>query len=1035
MRKLFTTLFLVFIISFGLLGQERKEITGTLTAKEDGSPLPGANVVVKGTTQGTITDLAGKYSIEAIPSDVLIFSFIGYQKEEVEVGGKSVIDVSLEADVQSMEEIVVVGYGVQKKSLVTGAIAKVDKEEISKSNMARVEQALQGKTAGVSITQTSGQPGSGFTIRVRGTGSNGRSEPIFVVDGLRMAGIENINTNDIESVEVLKDAASAAIYGADGANGVVLITTKSGTKNEPRLTYEYYYGLQEIANTDFGVMNSTDYLDYRWKALTAEGKDSATVSSMIPLPGNETYSTNWLDEVINPAPVSEHYLSYQGGTENVTYNTSISYLNQDGIGGGDKANFNRLTGRFSADYKLKDWLTVGHKINYSHAERTSLPENSMFNSFMNMSILLDPLTPVTVPYDSMYFIGEDFKPLLVQDEDGEYYGISRILAGEIYNPKALLATQHDKNYEDKLFGNVYVDFRPIKGLSIKTKMDFDLAYPNWQGWTPKYYFNAEQINRNSGVYRGYSRHQTWQWGNFLNYDFSLGDHNIGVLAGAEAQNYYNINLSASGANMIREEDNFAYIGTTPDSTNLAGDWSNEVRRVSYIGRLSYNYKERYMLTSNLRSDRSSLFGPKNRVGNFPSFSVGWVVSREAFWDFDAVNFVKLRASWGQNGSTSNLSSFGYLSLITSAYKYPNSNEQLENASEPRELANPVLKWERSEQTDIGMDLGFFQNSITLSVDYYNKVTKDLLTQSTYPALYGNYNTSINAGNILNRGVEIEAGAKRSLGDFKFNLSLNAAYNYNEVTSTGEQDKLFGTTVFTDDAELTYFEEGYPAWYFSAYKTDGIFQTEEEIKNYTGFSGNKILPNAIPGDVKFVDINKDGKIDVDDRIMVGDPYPDWTFGTNLYLAYKGLDITMYWQGATGLNIVNALNRSDRVGMNKPQFYYDMAWDGEGSTNEWFRPSEVDPNGNFRMSDLLVEDGDYLRLKTLQIGYNIKAINFFSDFGIQKARLYVSGTNLLTFTKYKGLDPEIGSVAGPNAIGIDYGFYPSARVYQFGFNVTF
>lgn len=1033
--KRILTLFLLLTSSLYMLAQERT-ITGVVTASDADMPLPGATVVVKGSSVGTVTDVDGNFTIQASSDDVLVISFVGYTSVEEPVGSRDDINVVMDPDVGQLDEVVVVGYGVEKKSLITGAIAKVSNEEIEKTNTLRIEQALQGKTAGVSITQVSGQPGSGFTIRVRGTGSNGNSEPIFIVDGLRMGGIESINVNNIESVEVLKDAASAAIYGADGANGVVMITTKTGSAGEPRLTYKYYYGIQDIANADFGVMNSTDYLDYRWRALLAEGKDSTYIfNQRLPLPGNETYSTNWLDEVINPAPMEEHFLSYNGGNEKSQYSASASYLNQDGIGGGEKANFRRITARFSGDHEVKKWLNIGHKLNYTHSERTSLPENSSFNSFMNMSILLDPLTPVTVPFDSLSFIGEDFRPLLVNDGEGNYYGVSRLVTGEIFNPAALLEVQNGQSNTDKLFGSIFADISPIQGLNFRTKFDFDLAYVNYNGWSPKTYFNSDNSSLTNGTYRGYSKYQTYQWGNFINYDFSLGDHNIRILAGTEANVYQNVNLSASGSNMVNETDNFAYVGTTPDSTHIAGDGFNEIRRFSYIGRVSYNFKEKYIATFNYRTDYSTLFGPNFRAGNFPSASVGWVISREDFFNVPMIRFLKLRASWGQNGSTSNLGTFGYLSLITGVYNYANSEESLERGSEPRAIANPNLRWEVSEQIDIGVDMGFYNNKLYLTADYYSKLTKDLITQSTFATVYGNYNSSINAGNIINRGIEMELSWKDNVGMLNYNLSLNAAYNYNEVTNTGDQDKLYGTTVFTDDDNLTFFEEGYPAWYFSAYKTDGIFQTEEEIENYTGMSGNKILPNAVPGDVKFVDVNKDGKITPADRVMVGDPYPDWVVGANIYAEYKGFDLTMYIQGATGLSVVNALNRSDRLGMNRPQFYYDMAWDGEGSTNEWFRPTEIDPNGNFRMSDLLVEDADYLRIKTLQVGYNFGEINLFNDFGFKEARVYISGTNLFTLTNYKGLEPEIGAVGGPAAIGIDYGFYPSAKVYQFGFRVTF
>jgi len=1031
MRNLMTLILLLF--SGVLLGQQIT-VTGVVKSSEEDMPLPGATIVVKGTSQGVISNADGTYSISAKPEDVLVYSFVGYVSQEITVGDQTIIDVSLSTAAMDIDEVIVVGYGVEKKSLVTGAIAKVNSEEIEKSNTLRVEQAIQGKTAGVSITQVSGQPGSGFTVRVRGTGSNGNSEPIFIVDGMRMGGIEGISTSDIESVEVLKDAASAAIYGADGANGVVLITTKSGKASEPRITYKYYYGIQELSNNNFSVMDADQYLDYRWRALLAEGKDSSYISARIPLAGQQDYNTNWLDEVINPAPMKEHYLSYSGGDEKSAYNASLSYLDQDGIAGGSIVNFKRLTARLNADYKLKKWLTAGYKINYSHSSKSSAPENSTFNSLMNMAILMDPLTPVTVPYDSLYYIGADYQSLLVHNDAGEYYGVSKILSGEIYNPLALLETIHSNSYTDKAFGNMYATIQPMPGLSFTTKVDFDLAYSNWNGWSQKRYFNSEVYSESDGVYRGMGKYFTWQWGNFINYDLTSGDHSLHAMIGMEANEYTYNGLGGSGTGMIVESDAFAYISTTPDSTQLAWDGFDNIRRISYIGRISYNYKEKYMITTNFRSDRSSLFSPQYRVGNFPSVSLGWIISKEDFFNVSPISFLKLRASWGQNGSTSNLSSFSYYSLITSVYEYVNSLDQLERASEPAAIANP-LRWEVSEQADLGIDIGMMNNRLFFTFDFYNKLTKDLITESTSPLTYGNYNSSINAGNSLNRGVEMEVSYKNNIGDLHYDLSLNAAYNYNEVTNTGDQEKLYGVSIHTDDDNLTFFEEGYPAWYFKAYKTDGIFQTQEEADAYVGNNGKKIQPNAIAGDVKFVDVNQDGKISTLDRVMVGDPYPDWVFGANIYLEYKGLDLTMYLQGATGLSVVNALNRSDKVGMNKPTYYYTDAWDGEGSTNDWFRPSEIDRNGNFKMSDLLIEDADYLRIKTMQIGYNIPSIKLINDFHIQDARVYVSATNLMTWTPYRGIDPEIGAVGGASGIGIDYGFYPSARTYQIGVQLNF
>ncbi|MGD2033784.1 MAG: TonB-dependent receptor [Bacteroidales bacterium] len=1046
--KRLTTLLTCLCFTF-LLNAQEKTISGNVTAGDTNGPLPGVSIVIQGTTRGTITDTEGNFSIRASEGDVLEVSFVGYLTESITVGNETELSITLISDIMELDELVVIGYGTEKKSLVTGSISKVSEDEITSSPSLRTEQAIQGRVSGVSVSQTSGQPGAAFTVRIRGTGSNANSEPIYIVDGMRMEGIDGININDIESIEILKDAASAAIYGSQGANGVVLITTKSGVKGQTAVSYKFYYGWQEIANKKFGVLNSDDYLDYRWRALLAEGEDAASITDPegdyhLPEPGQQEYDTDWLDEAFNVAPMTEHNLTVSGGSEKSTYVFSGSYFSQDGIAGGDKANFTRYTARFNADYDLKPWLNMGNRFHYNHTKRTSLPENSVFNSYMNMAINMDPLTPVTVDsYEDLpEFVRIQAPEYVVRDDDGNYYGISEYVSGEVYNPIALQQVQHGVYTLDKLIGSVYADISPLKGLNYRTKFDIDLSYGNNDSWDQKRYFNLENDNFNNGVSRSVETWFNWQWGNILTYDTHINDHDIGVLAGMESRTENYKGVWATGRGLIKEDNNFALINTTVDSLSRSDDAITETKWLSYFGRISYKYREKYLLSAVLRVDGSSLFGPENKFGYFPSVSLGWVVSNESFWTFPFINFMKVRASWGQNGSTSNLGQFEYISLITEGYQYPNANGSIEPAAEPRSLSNPNLQWETSEQTDIGIDMAFLQNKFSLTLDYYRKITRDLLTRSAVPTLYGNYQSFVNAGDVLNTGIEAEISHKNVIGEFRYSVNFNAAYNYNEVLSTAEQDRLEGVTLFLEDGPITIFEEGHPVWYYSAYVSDGIFQTEEEIEEYANVAGIRYQPDAQPGDVKFKDINKDGAIDVNDRIDVGNPHPDWMLGLNLTFEYKQFDLGIFFQSALGHQIVNALNRSDRFGYNKPQFYYDMAWDGEGSTNEWFRPSESDPNRNFRNSDLFVEDADYLRLKNIQLGFNFAKIGFFRDAGIKNARLYVSAQNLFTVTKYKGLEPEIGAVSRdsnddiiPSSIGIDYGFYPVSRIYQVGLNVTF
>lgn len=1040
MRKIFTFLIILCITSFAY-GQTRT-ISGTIMGGDSNETLPGVSVVIQGTTTGTISDFDGKYIISANKGDILVFSYVGYLSETMEVGDASQIDMVLVPDIQDLDEVVVIGYGKQKKSLVTGSIAKISSEEIVKSPVLRAEQAIQGRTSGVTVTQSSGQPGSGFTVRVRGTGSNSGSEPIYVVDGMRMGGIESVNLNDIESIEILKDAASAAIYGAQGANGVVLITTKSGKKGDAKVNYKFYFGIQDLANKKFSVLDRNDYLDYRWRALTAEGIDNATISDPagtyhLPLPGSEGTNTNWIGEVFAPAPMVEHNLSVSGGGEKSTYVFSTSYFSQDGIAGGDKANYTRYSARFNAEHQVKEWLSIGNKITYNHSKRTSLPENNLFNNFMNRAINMDPLTQVTVDNysDLPGFVQIQQPEYVVKDGDGRYYGISNYVGGEVFNPLAASEVNNGAYLTDKILGSVNADLKPIEGLMYRTKFDFEIAYGNNNYWSPKTYFNLENDNPQNGVGSSFDKWTNWQWGNYITYDFNLQDHNFSVLGGMEARQENYRALYGFGSNMEKESPEFAFINNTVDSLSRANDAINEVKWLSYFGRINYNLHEKYLASFVLRRDGSSLYGPENQYGIFPSVSFGWVISKEDFWNIDWFNFLKYRASWGMNGSTSNLAPNQWRGLITQAYQYPNASGQLLPVSEPEVNSNPNLKWEASEQLDLGFDMAFFNNKLTFNTDYYRKITRDLLTKATDGAIYGNYNTYVNAGDVLNTGIEVELGYKYTQGDFNFKIDLNAAYNYNEVLSTGDADVLEGTTLHLEDGPITRFRVNYPVWYYSAYKTDGIFQTDEEAANYRNVADIRYQANAKAGDVKFVDINRDGTINSEDRVMVGDPNPDWILGANISIDYKNFDLSLFIQGAFGHQVVNALNRSDRFGYNKPQFYYDDAWEGEGSTNDWFRPSELDPNGNFRNSDLFVNDASFVRLKNMQLGYNFGNLSFLRDYGIDNARIFVSAQNLLTLTKYKGLEPEIGAVAGPSAVGIDYGFYPSARIFQFGFNVIF
>ncbi len=1053
---------LAFLLLLPIAVFAQKSVSGKVT-DEQGSGIPGVNIYVKGTTTGTISDIDGNYSIE-VPDEesILVFSYVGYVKQEIPVRDKSEINVSMKSDPTELEDVIVVGYGTQKKSLVTGAIAKVEGSEIAKTSSLRAEQAIQGRTSGIMVAQESGSPGAGMTVRIRGTGSNEGADPLYIVDGMRTGGIEFLNPNDIASIEVLKDAASAAIYGAEGANGVVLITTKTGSKEqEGTITYDYYYGMQQVSHS-FDVLSAPLYTEYSREAIAWETE--MAIRKLVPdipqdfidrriqrsyekkefmEPDSVPYNTDWLGEIFQPAPMQSHQITASGGNDKSTYLISGSYYNQDGIVGGADARFTRYTARFNGDHEVNNWLSLGSRINFTHFTRRDINENNEFGGVIGNAISLDPLTPLY--YDDISEIPEVYKGNegYVQDENG-YFGMSTRVRNEIRNPVAQMHIDHSKWTTDKLLGGVYADFNLFKGFTFKSKFDIDLAYGTNDDWIPVYYFHSSSEREISEVNKEIQRWRTWQLENYFTYEGNIGDHNYTLLGGMSNREYYYTNLFGKKEDMIEESDNYAYIDfATSDTTkNASGGGVDENRLLSYFTRGTYSYADKYILNATLRADGSSLFGPDNKFGYFPSLSLGWVVSRENFWDIDLMNYLKIRASWGQNGSLSNLSPFQYVSLISyEGRNYLSGNDQLIKAAEPEAISNPGLQWETSEQTDVGLDISLLDNRITFALDYFSKITKDLLFEGGVPDYAGNSAPWVNAGNVKNSGLEVELGLRKKTGDFNYDLKLNVSKLHNEVVSAPEF--LAGANLGTSGA-ITRFDEGYPVWYFYGYETNGMFQDTAQISNHTNAEGKQLQPSAIPGDVIFVDNNgldslgnstgkPDGTINEADKKYIGSPHPDWTFGVTMNLYYKNFDFSMFIQGILGNELYNGVHRTDLVTNNKPEYFYDERWTPDNPTNEWFRATYSDANRNFRPSDLFVEDGSYLRMKNIQLGYTLPD-NMLNFAKVKKLRIYISAQNVFLLTNYRGMDPEIGATQGANSIGVDRGFYPKSRTFMGGISLT-
>jgi len=1011
----------LFITSIGLFQYVNAQtVSGVITGSDDGQPLPGVSVVIKGTDIGTLTDLNGAYTINSTgPENVLVFSFVGFTKQEITVGGQSTINLVLVVEDLGIDEVVVTGYGVQKKSLVTGSIAKVSGDELTKGADLRVNQALQGKTAGVVISNNSGQPGEFVSVRIRGTGTNGDAEPLYIVDGMPTNGygIDYLSAQDIESIEVLKDAASSSIYGARGANGVILITTKKGKKGtKTQVTYDGYYGVQNPWKK-VGVLETNDYVMMINEMAANAGQPAKFSQAMIDTLSN----TDWQKEMVYPnAPKMNHVVSFTGGSDKLTYASSLSYYNQDGIVAKGKSNFERINYRLNttADFGL---LEVGASFNFANMKNKGIAANDQYaGTSLDQALNMAPIVPV---YNS----------------DGSFatptqYGISM---QEITNPIAMLSYQNSETKTNKIIGGFYGEFdfgkisNALKGLKFRTSFGTELALVNNRGYTPIYDLDPLHYSLVNKVNTSDDKYYTWNVDNTLTYQNTIGESNFSILLGHAAYRNWYENVGGSKSDVIFDSFDKAYLNnaTDPLSASIYGGFSDHTV-LSYFGRVNYDYAGKYLFTGIIRADGSSRFGAENKFGYFPSVSVGWVLSKENFLNSieNVVNFAKIRLSWGQNGNE-NIGDFNYTSLMSnsSIYYYGLDKSQY-NGAQPSKIANPSLKWETSEQTNIGLDLKFLNNRVSFTADFYVKKTKDWLVTAPAPMMLGNSAPVINGGDVQNKGIELELGYQETFGDVKFNISLTGGFNKNEVLSIDNQEKkLTGGTGGHGQSDIIVAKVGEPMGYFNGYQTMGLFQTEEDLAAHATQQ-----PNASLGDIIFKDQNNDGKLDDLDRVMLGNPNPDFTGGLNLSLEWKGFDLNMFWYAALGHQIWNATYRYDLLYAN---YKYEALnrWTGPYTSNDFPRVTMTDLNANWKTaSDFFVEDADFLRLRNLSIGYTLptKISNYAK---ISRFRIYIAGENLLTFTKYSGFDPEIGG--GVFGQGIDHGIYPQARTFLGGISITF
>ena len=1019
MKSNYLLILFLFLSSFGYA--QGYDVGGVVKEAVSGLPIPGVNVQVKNSTTGTATDINGRFSLKGISAGAtLVFTYLGYKNLEYKVvSNNSALSISLQEDSKMLDEVVVIGYGSQKKREVTGAVSVVDSKTLEALKPVKIEQALQGTVSGVNVTTTSGAPGAALDIRIRGIATNGENRPTTIIDGY-VGELGLLNPNDVESITVLKDA-QAAIYGTIGANGIILITTKSGKKNsKPKISYNTYTGFQETSRT-LPVLNATEY------ALLLN-ESYANGGNAIPFPNVSGLGkgTNWQNEVFSKGvPIINHDLSFSGGSEKITYAVSGSHLDQEGIIGQSKSGFLRNTARVSLGADITDKLKLKTNVIYTYFNRKALNESGLG------SVLFNALnTPATLtPFDA----NGDFTK--VPTNTG--------LGIEIINPLAQIAnTYNDYNFK-KINGNFGLDYKVFKDFVVSSSIGFNTSNSESKSFAKQILY---WINPSDKVFDVLRSSVSQSAINDNNYSFDVfgtytkkiaGNHNVTATIGNTIFKEYGNGLFATGYDVPYNSWEFADISLTKgiSATVPNGSYNYDERRLSYFGRAQYDYKGKYLFSAMIRRDASTKFGPGNKVGYFPSFTAGWVISDEGFFgEKKWINFMKLRGSYGTLGNDQ-IPNNGYVSQLSGEATYV-FDGALVNGLATGQIPNPNLKWEEAKKFDVGLDLKLIDNKVSIVADYFIDTRADLLipfipvSGINGTAAPGAGSPTINAGTVRNSGLEFSIDYKNKFSEnFSMSVGYNVTFLKNEVLAVDNGTGFIeGGSFGVGQQAPSRMEVGQPIGYFYGYKTDGIFQNQAEVSAHP--SQLSLGAEASPGDLRFVDINGDGIIDSKDRTNIGDPIPAATMGFNLQMNYKSFDFAVYTFASVGNDMVRNYERN-LTDVNRLNYVLGR-WTGEGSTNTTPRVT-TSATGNSTFSSYFVEDASYLRIQNMQLGYSINP-KYSEKAGITKLRLYAGVNNLYTFTKYKGFDPGASNGA-PIGGGIDYGFYPIPRTYLLGLNINF
>ncbi len=992
------------------VAQQQQTVKGIVKGP-DGLPVIAANISQKGTNNATITDLYGNFTLNITGQHpVLVISYIGYVTTEVNVSGRAFIEVVLQEDVEALDEVVVVGYGTMRKKDVTGAVSSVRTEDITKNATSNVMQAIAGKMSGVQVVQNSGTPGGDVSILIRGVGTINDASPLYVIDGVPVSGgMWYLNPNDVESIDVLKDASATAIYGSRGANGVVMVTTKQAQEGHTEINFDYSYGIQHTAKT-YDMLNASQYAALHNEMRTNAGPEYS-LNPAFSDPESLGTGTDWMDAIFRTAPMQKVNLSMLGGNQKISHATSLGYYTQDGIM--KNSSYNRLSLQSNISSKIVSNVTVRANVNLSAENRRTQPVSTVIQNAMRIL----PSIPI-------------------QDENGEYAGPTGNAEwnGNALNPVAIINEQNYRMKGFRMLSNISLEWEIIKGLKFKTTGGAELGYDYNNSYIPKYKWGMnESKNTMQTVSSAYE--QLYLWDNTLNYDKSFGKHRINAMVGTSYQEYKKESVSASGSGRASE------LTTELDNATKATDVGGNSLRwalMSYMARLHYSYDDRYLVTATFRADGSSKFGKDNRFGYFPSFAAAWNIGNESFMQsVKPISQLKLRAGYGQTGNQ-NIGAYAFADKLSvnGVYNFGSQRgfeSNLVNLIYPYLLSNPSVKWEAVEQYNVGVDIGFLKNRIVANLDFYVKNTRDMLTKKPVPQTSGTSLEQadwppVNIGKVLNRGFEFTINTKNFVGEFKWETNLNMSFNHNEVVSIGGPEILNGVSLI---------REGQPINSFYGYKLGGVYQTLDEV--FTGpvmenraadKASHNPYKNTSPGDMWFVDVDGNGEINDLDRTVIGNPSPDCIFGFNNTFSYKNFDLSIFFQGALGNQVWNGV-RASHESMNST--YNQLAstlerWTGEGTSSSMPRAIYADPNNNSRASTRWLENGSYAKLKNLTFGYTLPE-NWTDRAKVKALRLYVSFDNLCTITNYSGLDPEVG------LSGLDYGVYPSARTYMFGVSVKF